>query len=274
LSFENLAAERPYPEDGNVRYDTCEEDGALDSSYFAIYNLEVLDEVFNELKEELLRENQQWYTKEHVTRYRSICLLHNQLPDFVAVLRPNTTEYITARKRARKVIKCAILPALIEVFNIVPSKFPFIFCLWINQVSQALERRFNKDHDRDRAVVVTCDEYAININFCASGSVMHRSGSAHYQATTAQKNNYAKANVAKLTYVQALSGVRVNDPTINEIGDPRDLRNFVPDSGATDDMTPRLEDLFDVVGGQKLGVEVADGHIIKCTTTGKSQWKC
>jgi hypothetical protein len=33
-------------------------------------------------------------------------------------------------------------------------------------------------------------------------------------------------------------------------------------------MTPRLADLADRGEGQKLGVEVADGHIIKCTTTG------
>jgi len=34
-------------------------------------------------------------------------------------------------------------------------------------------------------------------------------------------------------------------------------------------MTPRLADLVDAVKGQNLGIEVADGHIIKCTTTGK-----
>ena len=34
-------------------------------------------------------------------------------------------------------------------------------------------------------------------------------------------------------------------------------------------MTPCRADLFDVVEGQNLGVEVADGHIIKCTITGK-----
>jgi hypothetical protein len=34
-------------------------------------------------------------------------------------------------------------------------------------------------------------------------------------------------------------------------------------------MTPRLADLEDVVEGRKLGVEVADGHIIKCPATGK-----
>ena len=66
-----------------------------------------------------------------------------------------------------------------------------------------------------------------------------------------------------------MAGKRVTDPTAAEIGDPRDLRNFVADSGATDDMTPCLADLFDMVEGQNLGVEVADGHIIKCTITGK-----
>jgi transposase InsO family protein len=34
-------------------------------------------------------------------------------------------------------------------------------------------------------------------------------------------------------------------------------------------MTPRRADLFDVVEGQNLGVEVADGHVIKCSITGK-----
>ncbi|MFN9978922.1 MAG: hypothetical protein ACK53Y_03350, partial [bacterium] len=34
-------------------------------------------------------------------------------------------------------------------------------------------------------------------------------------------------------------------------------------------MTPRFADLEDVVEGRKLGVEVADGHIIKCPATGK-----
>jgi transposase InsO family protein len=63
--------------------------------------------------------------------------------------------------------------------------------------------------------------------------------------------------------------VRKKDPTIEEIGDPCDLGNFLPDSGATQHMTPRRADLFDVVEGQNLGVEVADGHVIKCSITGK-----
>jgi hypothetical protein len=58
------------------------------------------------------------------------------------------------------------------------------------------------------------------------------------------------------------------DPTIEDIGDPCDLGNFLPDSGATQHMTPCRADLFDVVEGQNLSVEVADGHVIQCSVTG------
>ncbi len=63
--------------------------------------------------------------------------------------------------------------------------------------------------------------------------------------------------------------MRKSDPTIAEIGDPSNLNNYLPDSGATQHMTPRLADLMDAVEGQNLGVEEADGHVIKCSTTGK-----
>ena len=56
--------------------------------------------------------------------------------------------------------------------------------------------------------------------------------------------------------------------SIESIGDPSNLNNFLPDSGVTHHMTPCLADLQDVVGGQKLGVEVAEGHVIKCSSTG------
>jgi hypothetical protein len=36
-------------------------------------------------------------------------------------------------------------------------------------------------------------------------------------------------------------------------------------------MTPHQADLFDVVEGQNLGVEVANGHVIRCSVTGKIQ---
>jgi hypothetical protein len=63
--------------------------------------------------------------------------------------------------------------------------------------------------------------------------------------------------------------VTVQDPSLADIGDPANLNNYLPDSGATQHMTPRRKDLYDAVEGQNLGVEVADGHIICCSTTGK-----
>jgi hypothetical protein len=63
--------------------------------------------------------------------------------------------------------------------------------------------------------------------------------------------------------------VRKKDPSIEDIGDPCDLGNFLPDSGATQHMTPCRADLFNVVEGHNLGDEVADGHVIQCSTTGK-----
>jgi hypothetical protein len=77
-------------------------------------------------------------------------------------------------------------------------------------------------------------------------------------------------NVLQTTSLPALgSAVLVSDPTIADIGDPANLDNYLPDSRATQHMTPRQEDLYDAVEGQNLGVEVADGHIIHCSTTGK-----
>jgi len=78
---------------------------------------------------------------------------------------------------------------------------------------------------------------------------------------------YEQAFMA-INQVETANIARKRDPSISEIGDPRDLDNYLPDSGATQHMTPRLADLVEVVEGQNLGVEVADGQTIKSTTTG------
>jgi len=59
---------------------------------------------------------------------------------------------------------------------------------------------------------------------------------------------------------------KLKDPSVAEIGDPSNLNNYLPDSGATQHMTP-----LDVVEGQNLGVEVVDGHLIRCSITGNIQ---
>jgi hypothetical protein len=47
------------------------------------------------------------------------------------------------------------------------------------------------------------------------------------------------------------------------------MQHYLIDSRATQHMTPCLADLEIMVQGKKLGVEVADGHIIKCPAVGK-----
>ncbi len=68
----------------------------------------------------------------------------------------------------------------------------------------------------------------------------------------------ALAAIASDSKSSSANMVRRKDPSQDEIGDPRDLQNYLLDSGATQHMTPRLDDLEDVVEGKKLGVEVAD----------------
>jgi len=88
-----------------------------------------------------------------------------------------------------------------------------------------------------------------------------------------EKDDSAPQESARMAIATTSTGsafaVRKKDPSLEDIGDPCDLGNFLPDSGATQHMTPRRADLLDVVEGQNLGVEVADGHVIKCSITGK-----
>ncbi len=55
------------------------------------------------------------------------------------------------------------------------------------------------------------------------------------------------------------------DPHYHYIGIGSYLRNWTPDTGASSHFTPYLLDLQEVEEGLDLGVEVADGHIVKCT---------
>lgn len=73
------------------------------------------------------------------------------------------------------------------------------------------------------------------------------------------------AFVVNTTFATTLA-VRKKGPPIAEIVVPCDLANYIPASGATQHMTPRHADLFNVVEEQNLGVKVADGHVIKCST--------
>ena len=51
------------------------------------------------------------------------------------------------------------------------------------------------------------------------------------------------------------------DPPLNTIETGSDLRNWMPDTGASSHFTPCLSDMKEVEEGLDLGVEVADAHL-------------
>jgi hypothetical protein len=92
----------------------------------------------------------------------------------------------------------------------------------------------------------------------------------YYYVTHSYNSCLVRAALVSALNVSAQTNLmRSPDPTVDVVGDPSNLNNYLPDSGATQHMTPHFDDLQEVVGGQKLGVEVADGHVIKCSSTGK-----
>jgi translation initiation factor IF-1 len=75
--------------------------------------------------------------------------------------------------------------------------------------------------------------------------------------------------ISEIDRKQKANPVKCQDPTTKQIGDPRDIQNYLINSGATQHMTTRYADLEEVIKGSNLRVEVADAHIIKCPATGK-----
>jgi hypothetical protein len=88
----------------------------------------------------------------------------------------------------------------------------------------------------------------------------------------AQRSNYVQpfawAYYAKGVSKRLWKQAKGLDPPDSIVGIGSDLRNWMPDTGASSYFTPCLVDLKEVEEGLDLGVEVADGHIVKCTATG------
>jgi hypothetical protein len=62
---------------------------------------------------------------------------------------------------------------------------------------------------------------------------------------------------------------RLNNSSLEVVIIPTLITTYqtVPDNRATQHMALRWEDLYNALEGQKSGVEVADGHMIHCSTT-------
>jgi hypothetical protein len=92
-------------------------------------------------------------------------------------------------------------------------------------------------------------------------------------STTPDSLNHPHLHRAFMVTTTALTAhtkkITLTDPSLADLGHPSDLNNCLPDSGATQHMTPRLADLFDIEEDLNMGVEVADGHIIHYAIIGK-----
>jgi len=123
-------------------------------------------------------------------------------------------------------------------------------------------------------LLITTTDCGVQVTFYPENfhqPILHCVTNGSFYYVTHQYNSTiawaATATVSQPKQTQA-NLMQSPDPSIDSIGDPRNLNNFLPDSGATQHMTPGLADLQDMVWDQKLGVEVADGHVIKCSSTG------
>jgi hypothetical protein len=83
----------------------------------------------------------------------------------------------------------------------------------------------------------------------------------------AQCSTYVRPFVG-LTMLRLVKQAKGLDQPISMIGIGNGLRNWMPDTGASSHFTPCLLDLKEVEEGLDFGVEVADGHIVKCTARG------
>ena len=85
---------------------------------------------------------------------------------------------------------------------------------------------------------------------------------------TAYVRPFAWAYYAKSVSSKLWKQAKGLDPPDSIIGIGSDLRNWMPNTGASPHFTPCLLELKEVEEGLDLGVEVADGHIVKCTARG------
>jgi hypothetical protein len=202
--------------------------------------------------------------------------MEEDLLDIASIFELNHSDPI--QQACRQITKQGIMPTIQKVFNSEPWKYPIQFQLWLEAVRffvrhKLLELQYIK---KDTYLTVTSTDSCVQLTFYPIGAIppkLHlRQSTGRYFFTYHVPLFLAKAAMVESAYGSnghsKLKLAKSKDPTIDVLGDPSYLNNYLPDSGATQHMTPRLADLVDVVEGQRLGVEVADGHIIRCSTTG------
>jgi hypothetical protein len=201
--------------------------------------------------------------------------MEEDLIDAATIFELNHTDSIY--QSCHQIVKEGILPITRQVFVPKLWDYPIQFQLWMEAVRffirhKLLELQYMK---ANMHLTLTNTDSCIQLTFYPIGALaptLHLRNDGRYFLTYTFPSIYAQAAMAKIEgKSMKVKASKIKDPSIEEIGDPRNLNNYLPDSGATQHMTPRLADLQNTVEGQKLVVEVANGHIIKCSTTGNIQ---
>jgi uncharacterized protein YdcH (DUF465 family) len=202
--------------------------------------------------------------------------MEEDLLDYATIFELNNTD--TVHQSYRQIVKEGIMPAVQKLFIARPWDYPVQFQLWLDAIRFFVKHKLLEQQcatKENTYLTVTNMDSCIQLTFYpvgASRPTLHlRASTRQYFFTYDIPSFYAQAAMvdSKPRRKSKVKFIKTKDPSIDEIGEPSNLNNCLPDSGATQHMTPRLADLIDTVEGQNLGVEVADGHMIKCSVTGK-----
>jgi hypothetical protein len=208
------------------------------------------------------------------------CCIHNKPlgEECLGYTKIITLDLRQNREAIWDMLACKMVHVIKQVFNIHPNGTALTN--WSNTVYnylitkiQSLQHKQNMSHCT--VLLISTDEgpqLTFYLPWADTPAVNYDNSADQYFILHIcnQEIKVARAASASDTNsTEKANNVKCKDPPIEELGDPRDLHNYLLDSGTTQHMTPRLANLEEVVEGRKLGVEVADGHIIKCPATGK-----
>jgi hypothetical protein len=180
----------------------------------------------------------------------------------------------TVPQACQQIMKLGIMPALQSVFHPKPWENPVKFTLWYDHSRQFVRQKIVSLQDTgiDTYLTVTVVDSYVQPTFYppdALPQTLHLRTDGRYFITYDPISMRARAPIAEMTCAakckQNHHKERPNDKRNRR---SMQFNNYLPDFGATQHMTPHLEDLVNVVEGQKLGVEIVNRHIIKCSITG------
>jgi hypothetical protein len=210
--------------------------------------------------------------------YLSVVHDHPFEEDLIPFARLVTVDLAAPQQKLwRALYQQTILPGLVHSFQVHPGSVgDGLYSQWHDMCRTIVTAKLATlaTVGETHVLLVTTTDCGINITIYPENyhqQIFHLvTGDNYYYVTTRYTSIFTQAAAASTSTSATVQANLMHspDPSIATIGDPSNLYNYLPDSGATRHMTPRLADLQDVVGGQKLGVEVADGHVIKCSSTG------